>query len=167
MAKIVRSFAVISAAIFLICELATAGGLSATLVEVKLKNLQPGKTYSVLKETGQQLVIKNTTENITVDIGIVSEKPVNYNLVPGYEPIPNLSWVEIKTKDFKDLKPGESAVTDIEIKIPPDKKYTGKKYQVYIYSHTAGKETFRMGLMSRILIETGPSTEAKKLPLQR
>lgn len=134
-----------------------AGGLSTHFVEVKLENLEPGKTYSVKEATKRTLTIKNTTENKTVDIEIIPEKPVAYNLVPGYDPIPDLLWIKINKNYYEKIGPGVSAETDIFITIPNSKEYYGKKYQVYIYSYTAGETTFRIGLMSRILIETAPA----------
>ena len=131
-----------------------AGGLSTTFVQVKLENIEPGKTYSTKELKNRTLVVRNTTENIKTDIGIEPEIPVSYNLAKGYEPIPDLSWIKVQKSYFKNVAPGGSAETDILITIPNNPKYYGKKYQVYIYSHTAGAETFRMGLMSRLLIHT-------------
>ena len=135
---------------------AFAGGLSSTFVEVKLEDLEPGKAYSIKQETNKSLVVINTTKDKTVDLQIVPEVPVDYNLVPGYEPIPELSWIKIEKGYFKDVGPNKHAETDITITIPKNERYYGKKYQVYIYSHTAGKATFRMGLMSRILLHIKP-----------
>jgi len=153
MPKRMKVFAIILISIFMFSNIAFAGGLSTKFAEVKLKDLEPGKTYSVEKETYRALVIDNTTEANTVDILIEPEMPVDYNLVPGYEPIPELSWVTIEKNTFKDIAPGQSAKTDILISIPNQDMHKGKKYQVYIYSHTTGKAMFRVGLMSRILIE--------------
>ena len=131
-----------------------AGGLSTYFVEEKLANLKLGKTYSVKEMTKKDLIVTNTTEGVTVDIEISPEKPVDYNLVKGYEPIPDLSWIKIENNYFKALGPKQSAETDISITVPKDEAYRGKKYQVYIYSHTAGEGTMRIGVMSRIFIET-------------
>jgi len=133
--------------------IAMAGGLSSHFIEVKLKDVKIGKIYSVQEKTGKLLDISNTTEDMTLDIAIESEKPQDYNLVSGYEPIPDLSWVVIEKNFFEGLKPGETVKTDILISIPKKGKYAGKKYQVYIYSHTTGEQTFRTGLMGRLLIE--------------
>jgi len=151
-----RYFKLSSAVLCLIlfmCYTSFAGGLSTQFVEVRLKGLRPGKSCSVKDKSGRELIIENTTDSKVVDIAVKAEKPVGYNLVPGYKPIPDLSWVVIDKDYFKDVGPGQSAKTDISIKIPNDRKYAGKKYQVYLYSHTAGKETMRMGLMSRLLLE--------------
>ena len=154
MLKIARSLLILPVMTLFITSYLYAGGLSSHFVEVKLDNIKPGKTYSVKAETKQPLIVQNTTDDTTVDIEIGTEKPVNFNLVPGYEPIPDLSWVTIEKKYFEKIGPGGSIETDILVTIPDNKEYYGKKYQVYIYSHTAGQGTFRVGLMSRILIET-------------
>ncbi|MDD5136741.1 MAG: hypothetical protein PHN63_05280, partial [Candidatus Omnitrophica bacterium] len=59
-----------------------AGGLSSHFVEEKMENLEPGKTYSVKAVTGRVLTVQNTTKDITVDIAVDPEKPVDYNTVP-------------------------------------------------------------------------------------
>ena len=160
MSRLLKLLIISLSIIFVISNTADAGGLSTTFVEVRLRNLKPGKTYSIREESGRLLIVKNTTESTTVDIGIDAEKPVDYNLVPGYEPIPDLSWVVIESNYFKAVGPGQSAQTDILINIPKDNKYAGKKYQVYIYSHTAGSEMMRMGIMSRILIDIEGASSA-------
>ena len=167
MPKLVKSLLLTAFFIFIAGNIAVAGGLSTRFVEVKLKDLEPGKAYSVKEVTGKALVVNNATESRTVDIAIEPEKPVDYSLVPGYEPIPDLSWVAIEKDYFKEVGPGKSAETDILISIPKDKECWGRKYQVYIYSHTAGKETFRMGIMSRILIEIKEVPTKRKIRLDK
>ena len=152
MSKTLKVFVLISVCVLSAAGYVYAGGLSSTFVEEKLVDIKPGKMYSVEKMTKRALVVTNTTKDMTVDIQIVPEKPVDYNLVPGYKPIPDLSWVKIEHKYFKNVGPNQSVSTDIRITIPDNPQYLGKKYQVYIYSHTAGKTSFRIGLMGRILL---------------
>jgi len=142
-----------------------AGGLSTKFVEVTLENLELGKLYSVKELTGKTLVITNTTADQKVDIAIEPEAPVDYNLVEGYEPIPDINWVMVEKSYFVDIGPDKEAETDILISIPDDEALYGKKYQVYIYSHTAGTAaTFRMGLMSRLFLHISekPSAPSEK-----
>lgn len=150
------------AIILFVAGTALAGGLSSRFIEVKMKDLEQGKAYSVKEMTGRMLDVNNTTEDVTTDIAIEPEKPVDYNLVPGYEPIPDLSWVKIEKSLFEKVGPGASVETDISITIPKGKEHAGKKYQVYIYSHTAGDETFRTGLMGRVLIEIKEKEKEEK-----
>ncbi len=154
MRQLLKTTFLLPIVIFSCSAIATAGGLSSRFVEVKLKGLEPGATYSVKEEAGKPLTIENTTEDITVDIAIEPEAPVDYNLVTGYEPIPDLSWITIEEDYFEEVGPGTTIETDIKITIPEDEgAHKGRKYQVYIYSHTAGQSTFRMGLMGRLLVE--------------
>jgi hypothetical protein len=142
-----------------------AGGLSTKFVEVTLDKLELGKIYSVKETTGKTLVITNTTQDQTVDIEIEPEAPVDYNLVEGYEPIPDLSSVMVEKSYFTDVGPGKEAETDILMSIPNDEALYGKKYQVYIYSHTAGTAaTFRMGLMSRIFLHISEKPSVSEKP---
>lgn len=144
------------------CELAFAGGLNTRFIEAKLENLKMGKTYSVKEMTGQNLSLNNGSEDKTIDISIDVEKPAAYTLVKGYKPMPDTSWVLIANNSFKEVKPGESRETDILITIPKDQRYCGKKYQFYIYSHTAGNSSFRVGVMSRVLISIDKSRVSKR-----
>lgn len=163
--SIIKTALVCTAILLLSSSVANAGGLSTKFVEVTLENLELGKIYSVKEKTGKTLVIKNTTEDKTVDIAMEPEAPVDYNLVEGYEPIPDISWVVIEKSYFTDVGPGKEAETDILISIPDDEALYGKKYQVYIYSHTAGTAaTFRMGLMSRLFLHISekPSAASEK-----
>ena len=169
MPRSLKALTLVLSILLITSAIAIAGGLSTTFVEIKLKDLETGNTYSIKEMKGRALIVNNTTEDVTVDIKIEAEKPVDYNLVSGYEPIPDLSWVAIEKDYFKDIGPGESAKTDVLISIPKGRGHIGKKYQVYIYSHTAGPATFRMGLMSRVLIEVGgekaiPKTMPVKKP---
>ena len=130
-----------------------AAGLRTRFVEVKLNNLTPGNTYSVKELTKRTLLVENVARNAVVDIEITAEKPVSRNLTRGYEPLPDLSWVKIEKNYFEKIGPGCSVETDIYVTIPSGKEYYGKKYQVYLYSHTVGKTVYKVGLMSRILID--------------
>lgn len=148
---------------------ALAGGLSSRFVQVRLKDLKPGETYSVAKESGKHLIVKNTTEKITVDLGIDLEVPSEDMLLSGYEPIPDTSWIKVEKDHFKKVGPGGSAKTDLLISIPKDDRYYKKRYQAFIYSHTEGAGMMRAGIMSRLLIETGekPKPPVKAKPKDR
>lgn len=149
----ILSSCVIAITAMLVCSSSIyAGGLSTSFVEAKLENLELGKTYSVKEMTKREVVVKNTTTDKTVPVKIEPEAPTEGNLVPGYEPIPDISWVKVTPDYFEAVAPGTSAKADVFITIPQDAKYHGKKYQVYIYSHTAGQAMFRVGLMSRVFL---------------
>ena len=153
MSKTFKFLIILLIFVFAAGNIVFAGGLSSHFVEAKLKRLSLGRTYSVKKMFGRSLDVLNTTEHEFVDIKVKAEKPVDNNLVPGYEPIPDLSWVKIEKDYFENIGPDRCIETDIFITIPKDRSHSGKKYQVYIYSYITGGGSFRVGIMSRILLE--------------
>jgi hypothetical protein len=125
-----------------------AGGLSTTFGEVKLENLKIGEEYSMEEAAEFPLVVQNTSdEQLAIKVEILY--PKKEELKEGFEPIPDISWISLEKEQFS-LKPQEGAKTDVIIKIPNDKKYLGKKYQVYLWSHTVGR-SLGVGLKSRLL----------------
>ncbi|MFH1777381.1 MAG: hypothetical protein ABH952_07485 [Candidatus Omnitrophota bacterium] len=132
-------------------QFAFAGGLNTTFGEVLVENLRLGEPYSMEKEAKVPLIINNTS-GYKVDLKIDVLAPEESELKEGYEPIPDINWIEITEKEFI-IEPDKSIKTDVIITIPDDKKYLGKKYQVWIWSHTLGR-SIGVGLKSRLLLET-------------
>jgi len=126
-----------------------AAGLNTGFSEVTLGNLEIGKTYSTKETAGLPLVVVNTGEE-AVDLKIELLLPQPPELKEGFAPIPDLSWIKLEKTDFKDIQPNKSAVSDVIITIPDDKQYQGKKYQVFIWSHTLGRRV-GVGLKSKLL----------------
>jgi hypothetical protein len=62
-----------------------------------------------------------------------------------------LGWVSLAQLNFSNIQPRASAETDVVITIPADAQYKGKKYQVFIWSHTVGRK-IGVGLKSKLLI---------------
>jgi len=135
-----------------------AGSLATELGEAVIGGLKIGSSYN-LTETGLPLVVINTSEE---EVELVIEPLVPSQIKEGYEPIPDISWVELSKNRFR-LKPQERAITDIIIKIPDDPKYISKKYQVNIWSHTIGEAgRVLLGLSSRLLLHIEGEKEPKK-----
>ena len=126
-----------------------AAGLTTTFSEVKLENLQAGKTYSAKESAGLALVVVNTGEE-AVDLKMELLLPQPSELKEGFAPIPDLSWIKLEKTEFKGIPPNKSAVSDVIISIPDDKQHQGKKYQVFIWSHTLGRRV-GVGLKSKLL----------------
>lgn len=129
------------------------GGISTSFTEVVVRNLSIGKDSAIGQKVGRQLRVRNRGEN-SIELKIEVLVPSKSELKQGYEPIPDASWIELE-KDYFSVEPSENAVTDVIITIPRDKKYLGKKYQAYIWSHTIGKGKvpIALGLKSRLLLE--------------
>lgn len=125
-----------------------AGGLSTTFGEVKVENLKIGKEYSLEEVAKFPLIVNNTSDEVLeLKVEVLYPKPKE--LKEDFEPIPDISWITLEKEEFT-LKPQEEAKTDVIIRIPDDKKYLGKRYQVYIWSHTVGR-SLGVGLKSRLL----------------
>ena len=130
-----------------------AGGISTTFTEVVVRNLSIGKNYVIGQKIGRQLRVRNKSED-PIELKMEVLVPSKSELKEGYEPIPDASWIELE-KDYFSVEPSKFALTDVIITVPSDKKYLGKKYQAYIWSHTVGKGKLpiALGLKSRLLLE--------------
>lgn len=129
---------------------AEAGGLSTTFSEVTLEDLETGKTYSTKETANMPLEVANTGKE-PVNLKVELIMPQAEELKKGFEPIPDLSWVKLEKTEFNNIKPNEKAVTDVVFSIPNTEKYMGKKYQVFIWSHTFGTN-IGIGLKSKLLM---------------
>jgi len=130
-----------------------AGGISTNFAEVIVPNLSVGKEYAIGQRIGQKLRVKNRGDS---SIGLRMEVmvPAETELKEGYEPIPDISWIELE-RDYFSVEPSNFAETDVIVTVPSDKRYLGKKFQAHVWSHTAGtgKLPIALGLKSRLLLE--------------
>jgi len=127
---------------------ADAGGLSTTFSEVHLNHLKAGGEYSMEEAVQFPLVVHNSSDE-EVELVVEVLYPTEEELKEGFEPIPDISWIRLKREYFT-MGPGENAKTDVLIKIPDNEQYSGKSYQVYLWSHTIGR-SLGVGLKSRLL----------------
>lgn len=136
-----------------------AAGLQTRFSSVLVHNLHPGKSYSLKKIVKLPLKIKSTfNKNVKLEIKIL--KPFKQELKEGYEIIPDISWIQTGTNSLI-IRAMKESETDVIIKIPDDKKYFGRKFQVMIWSHTVGRSV-GCGLKSRLLFTTVPWKIEKK-----
>jgi hypothetical protein len=131
-----------------------AGGLSTYLASVSVNNLEPGKKYSLKQTTNISLRVLNTGDSsVNLKIDVLNPQPGE--LEPGYEKLPDTSWLKIEKDYFTDVSSGAVAETDVYITVPDSKLYLGKKYQAYLWSHTVGDPGafgVGVGLSSKLLI---------------
>jgi hypothetical protein len=140
-----------------------ARGLSTSLGEVVVENLQVGQTYSLKQLANLRLyVTNNSDDSVALKMDILS--PDSSELKKGASPIPDILWLKLSQNTFV-LGPDEIALSDITLSIPDENRYLGKKYQVAIWSHTvalAGRAmSLGLGLKSRIIF----TTDATKAPV--
>ncbi|MBI3554624.1 MAG: hypothetical protein HY077_19190 [Elusimicrobia bacterium] len=142
-----------------------AAGLRTQFGEVVLRRLKIGQTYSMQKFLNLPYRVVNTgDEPVTLKVDIISI--ATDQLKEGYEPLPDLSWVKLDTREFPVLDPNHEAVSDVTISIPNDSTVMGRRFQANIWSHTQSpKGIVAVGMLSRLLIQvdsTPPSEEDKK-----
>jgi len=132
------------------CE---GGALSTMMGEVRIDNVRLGKTFSMSQALNMPFTITNkSTFRAELVMEISVPPPNDADLRPGYEPLPDASWVKL-TRDFFILEPGADAVSDVILNIPEKEEYYGKKYQFYICSRiTRGISNVNVGIMSRFLL---------------
>ncbi len=128
------------------------GALSTRMGEVRIDRIRPGKTFSMLEALNMPFKVSNgSTFRAELKMEIVIPVKGDADLRPGYEPLPDSSWIKL-SRDFFILEPGADAVTDVVFTIPEKEEYFGKKYQFYIISRiTRGISNVNVGLMSRFL----------------
>lgn len=124
-------------------------GLTTRFSQVTLENLETGKSYSTKELAGLPLEVVNTGKE-PVDLKIELLLPEPGELKQGFQPIPDLSWIKLEKKEFKNILPNAAASTDVVINIPDEPRYAGKKYQLFIWTHTVGP-TIGVGLKSKLL----------------
>lgn len=137
---------------------AVYAGIATTFADIILENLQIGESYNLRALKNCPMVITNR-ENETVDVTIDVEIPTG-DIKPGYEPIPDASWVQVLPAKYR-LGPFEKGFSDIIITIPKDEKLIGKHYQVGLLTAgqsvppPAGSLIIATGCTSRIRFSVG------------
>jgi len=134
-------------------------GLSSQFVNIVLEGLKVGKNYNLLELRGIPYTIKNRGD-APVSVIVEAERPEKGMLMPGYEPIPDSSWIEVSPNEVT-INPGESAFAALTIKIPEGKEYIGRHYHGLIFAHTkaARGAFFSAGVRSNIRFSTGKGPE--------
>jgi len=129
-----------------------AGALFTRMGEVRIDNIRLGNTFSMVQALNMPFTVTNgSTFRAELKMEIVIPVKDDKDLRPGYEPLPDVSWVKL-FQDFFILEPGADAVTDVVFTIPEKKEYFGKKYQFYIVSSiTRGISNVNVGIVSRFL----------------
>jgi len=128
------------------------GTLSTRMGEVRIDNIRPGGSFSMAQALNMPFTVSNgSTFRAELKMEIIIPVKDDKDLRPGYEPLPDASWVKL-SRDFFILEPGADAVTDVVFTIPEKREYFGKKYQFYIVSSiTRGISNVNVGIVSRFL----------------
>ncbi|MBN2406239.1 MAG: hypothetical protein JXJ19_00950 [Elusimicrobia bacterium] len=136
--------------------------LSTVFSDVILSGMQPGMVYSIKKERGLPYEVKNETED-DAQVEVIAQVPAKRHLKPGYEAIPDASWIKVVPSNFE-LKPGEATDCDIIISIPPASEYENRHYQAMIVTQAADSPympgvSIGFSLATRLRFSTGATPE--------
>jgi hypothetical protein len=125
-----------------------AGGLSSNWGEIVIEKLETGKSYDLNKYAGAPFtIVNNFDSDVNLQLKVLQPQP--NELKPGYEAIPDVSWVKLEKEEIN-IGGLKKEVVNVKLTIPNDKKYAGKKYHVWIWTYTSG-QAMGVGLKSRIL----------------
>lgn len=132
------------------CE---GGALSTWMGEVMIDNVRVGGSFSMTQALNMPFSVTNkSTFRADLKMEVIVPPKGDADLRPGYEPLPDTSWVKL-SRDFFILEPGADAVTDVVLNIPEKEKYFGKKYQFYIWSRiVGGGSNVNVAILSRFLL---------------
>ncbi|OGR86003.1 MAG: hypothetical protein A3A86_05490 [Elusimicrobia bacterium RIFCSPLOWO2_01_FULL_60_11] len=142
---------------------AKGSGLTVTMGEVILRNLQPGSTYHLTSLLNFPLRLTYSgTQPIALRIAPVVPEPNEYK--EGYEPIPDSAWVTAEPSQFN-LEGSSTVESNVSIAIPDDESLRGRKFIAYLWSQTSGEGkglSLGLGAKSRLLLSI--ATEKSTAP---
>ncbi len=139
----------------LLAKPANAGyDVGTKFADVIMENVTPGKVYNLRTMRNLPYRILNKSDGeIELSVGI--DIPVKDQLKPGYEAIPDPSWVRLVPDHFK-LQKGEEGIVDVILQVPSDSPI-GKHYQAHLVCKSADPEpgdqvglAFGLALQSRL-----------------
>jgi len=129
-------------------DISHAYGLRTGFGKVTLEDIPSGQAYSMREDAKFPLKLTNKGDNemqLQIDILIPQEGDIQ----EGYEPIPDTDWIKLE-KDFFLIEGKGTVETDVVIEIPDKEEYAGRKFHVFIWSHTVG-ESLGIGIKSKLL----------------
>ncbi len=132
--------------ILLFSKFILSNEIRTSFINVHLKNVIPGKAFSLKKNSYPTLKILNKTKkDLILNIKVECyENPEINNFILIEKP-----KLKIKKESFSE--------TDIIINLPERKEFYGKKFEVYIFTETENldnKTNFSVGFKSKLIFET-------------
>lgn len=135
-------------------------GLSTRFVDVTLEYLEVGGTYNLRTLRNIPYTVRNKGET-TIIVKVETAIPKKSEIVPGYEPIPDPSWIQILPNEFR-LNGGQTGYAEMIVQLPNDPSLVGRHYQATIWARTANTGLFAAGTQGRLRFSVGPGPESLK-----
>src|SRR4051812_12149560 len=122
--------------------------------DVIMEYVQPGKVYNLRTMRNLPYRINNHSDQ-PVDLSVQVQIPLAKDLKPGYEAIPDPSWVRLVPDHFK-LAIGEEGLADVILQVPDDERYRGHHYQAHILcqSNESPLATGHTGLVFGVTLQS-------------
>jgi len=126
---------------------ATPGkGISSDFGVVTLNNIPAGKAYRL---TARPVRVVNDGSS-SVDLKFEPVVPGADEMVPGFEPIPDASWVGFAPDQFDRVGTGKSVSAVLTLSVPDKAEYAGMMYQVSLHLHTRNDRGPAVGLKPKL-----------------
>jgi hypothetical protein len=93
--------------------------MRSTKAEVFLGETRPGGTLTFTAAEGGPLGVENAGGE-PIDIEFAAVIPPPQEVDEGYDPLPQASWIRLEGRTTRTLEPGQSAKTNIVVKVPKD-----------------------------------------------
>jgi hypothetical protein len=122
--------------------------------ELYLTGVPVGKAWDARKEAKRSIRIANyAADALSIRLEVASWDS-RFQMPEGYEPVPELSWIRLKT-DVVTVGAEEIGQASLIVTVPGEEKHKGRKYAAMIRSGlTTG---FWLDAPVKVLIETEPS----------
>lgn len=135
-------------------------GLSSKFVDVVIEGLKLGRAYNLREIKGVPYTVINRGDADS-NVRVEPIPPTSRELMQGYEPIPDPSWIQITPPQHL-LRPGGSGFSDIVINIPDDPSLVGRHFQAMVWSHAVDEGFLAAGIRSRLRFSVGAGPETLK-----
>jgi len=129
--------------------------VATKFADVIMEFVNPGKVYNLRTMRNLPYRVSNQSDG-PVDLSVQIELPPTEQLKPGYETIPDPSWVRLVPNRLK-LAAGEEGLVDVILQVPEGSEYNGRHFQAHIVCQTAEPPpgevtalTFGIALASRL-----------------
>ena len=133
-----------------------AYGMRTGFGKVIMEKIPMGRDYSMRKDAKFPLVIENKSDK-EMEVKLEVLIPKVGEIQEGYEAIPDANWIALE-KDALVIEPNGKSETDVIIRVPDNKEYLGRRFHVFIWSHTMG-EAVGIGIKSKLLFSVGEKSK--------
>ncbi|MDD5657477.1 MAG: hypothetical protein PHF00_09525 [Elusimicrobia bacterium] len=116
-------------------RLAAQSKISTKFADVIMEYVIPGKIYNLHSMRSLPYRVVNDSAGPT-DVSITIKIPQKDQLKPGYEALPDPTWLRVVPNKLH-LEPGEHGLADVILQVPVDPKFEKRHFQAHILTENA------------------------------